>query len=117
MSLLILCSSFTLAETFDVSITNFIFTPNDLTIKVGDTVRWTNNQGFHDVTADDNSFVSGAPSSDTFVFERTFNTVEEILYYCSVHSQPGRDINSFQNGKITVIAGTDPEPEIGRAHV
>jgi plastocyanin len=113
--LLILVCSIVSAETFDVSILNFRFIPNDLTIEVGDTVRWTNNQGFHDVVADDNSFSSGAASSAAFVFERTFNSVEEILYYCSVHSQPGRDIDDNMNGKITVIEGVaEPTFEINQ---
>jgi len=32
-----------------VVLTNNIFTPNTLTITVGDTVRWINEQGFHNV--------------------------------------------------------------------
>jgi len=101
--ILLLMSSLVSAETFDVAIWNFKFTPNDLTISVGDTVRWTNTAGFHDVTEDNNVFSSGAASSSAFVFERTFNTIEEILYYCTVHSTPGQDINTNMNGKITVI--------------
>jgi plastocyanin len=104
----VLASSFVSAETVDVAISNFKFTPNEVTINVGDTVRWTNTEGFHDVTQDDGDFSSGAPSAEPYVFERTFNTVEEILYYCTVHSVPGRDINVFMNGKINVIAGQEP---------
>jgi plastocyanin len=41
------------AATFDVAVQNNSFSPNNLTIEVGDTVRWTNNSGrTHDVTAD-----------------------------------------------------------------
>jgi len=112
MKYLILCltivSNILVAETFDVSISNFKFTPNDLTIKVGDTVRWTNNGGFHDVTEDNNVFSSGAASSSTFVFEHTFTSVQEVLYYCTVHSTPGRDINQFMNGRIVVEALEEP---------
>ena len=47
------------ATTHDVVVGNNFFSPNNLTIEVGDTVRWTNNAGgSHDVTADDNSFAS-----------------------------------------------------------
>lgn len=89
------------AATHDVSVLNNRFSPNDLTIAVGDTVRWTNNAGFHDVTADDGSWASQTSSS--FVFERTFNSVEEVRYYCTVHSAPGRDIATSMNGRINVI--------------
>jgi len=98
------------AETFEVAITNFQFTPNDLEIEVGDTVRWTNNSGFHDVTDDGNNFSSGLPSSSPFVFEQTFNSVEEIRYHCTVHSGPGRDINASMNGRINVINSQVVEP-------
>jgi len=89
------------AVTHDVLVGNNFFSPNDLTIEVGDTVRWTNNSGFHDVTADDGSFNS--VTSNSFTYERTFNSVAEILYYCTVHSSPGLNINSNMNGRINVV--------------
>ena len=90
-----------LAETWDVTVGNNFFSPNDLTIQVGDTVRWTNNSGFHDVTADDGSWASQTASS--FTYSQTFNSVEEVLYYCSVHSEPGRNIQTSMNGRINVV--------------
>lgn len=90
-----------MAETHDVLVGNDFFEPNDLTITVGDTVRWTNNSGFHDVAADDGSWTSETSSS--FIYERTFNSVEEVLYYCTVHSVPGQDINANMNGRLNVI--------------
>lgn len=98
-----------IAATHDVTVGNNFFSPNDLTIEVGDTVRWTNNSGrTHDVTADDFSWASQTSSS--FVFERTFNTVEEVLYHCTVHSSPGRDIDERQNGRITVTGIAENQP-------
>ena len=93
------------ATTHDVTVGNNFFSSNDLTIEVGDTVRWTNNSGgTHDVTADDASFASQTSSS--FVFSLTFTSIEEVLYYCSVHSSPGQDRSSSMNGRITVVAAT-----------
>jgi plastocyanin len=93
------------ATTHDVAVGNNTFSPNDLTIEVGDTVRWTNSSGrTHDVTADDGSFASTTSSS--FTYSRTFTNIEEILYYCSVHSSAGRDRNTFMNGRINVVAAT-----------
>jgi plastocyanin len=89
------------AATHDVTVRNTFFTPNNITIAVGDTVRWTNNAGLHDVKADDNSFSS--PTATSFVFSRTFMSVAEVRYYCSVHSSPGQNINTNMNGRINVV--------------
>jgi plastocyanin len=93
------------ATTHDVSVSNNFFSPNDLTIEVGDTVRWTSNAGMnHDVTADDRSFASETSSS--FTYSRMFSSIEEVLYYCSVHSSPGRNRVSSMNGRINVVAAS-----------
>jgi plastocyanin len=103
---LLLATPAALAAVHDVTVGNNFFSPNDLTIEVGDTVRWTNNAGFHDVTADDFSWNS--PTSSSFVYERTFNSVEEVLYHCTVHSSPGRNINTNQNGRLNVVDSGGP---------
>ena len=84
------------------------FSPNDLTIEVGDTVRWINADGgnTHDVTADDFSFNS--VTAPGFTFEMTFNSVAEILYHCSVHSSPASSGGTLQNGRINVVAADTP---------
>ena len=71
--------------THNVSVGNFSFTPAEITINVGDIVRWTNTGGAHNVVADDNSFTSGAVSSSAWVYEHTFNSVGMNPYYCSPH--------------------------------
>jgi PKD repeat protein len=92
------------AVTHDVSISGLRFVPNNLTIEVGDTVRWSNSGGTHDVTADDGSW--GSVTSASWVYSRTFNSVEEVRYHCSVHSSPGANINTSMNGRISVVAAT-----------
>jgi plastocyanin len=110
---LLLSAPAALAAVHDVTVGNNFFNPNNLTIEVGDTVRWTNNSGIHDVTADDFSWNS--PTSGSFVYERTFNTVEEVLYHCTVHSSPGLNINSFMNGRLNVVEADGPAFLINRA--
>jgi len=102
------CSA-SMAATHVVMVNDDYFSPNDLTITVGDTVRWENPAGGvpHNVTADDNSFVS--TTNVQFTYEHTFNSVGEILYYCSIHSAPGKNRNTFMNGRIIVEEGT-PTP-------
>ena len=97
----LLLPSLALSATHDVTVRSNFFTPNNLTIEVGDTVRWTNSGGLHDVTADDGSFASVTSSS--FTFSRTFMSVAEVLYHCSVHSSPGLNISSNMNGRINVV--------------
>ncbi len=68
-----------------VQISNFSFSPAVLTVKVGDTVTWTNQDSMgHSATADDKSF-------DTGVLDQgksgtgTFSKAGTYIYHCSVH--------------------------------
>jgi len=91
----LLCTSAaTAATTHKVSVIDFrVFVPNDITIAVGDTVRWTNpvsrSGSPHDVTAEDGSWAS--PQAESFVFEHTFNTEGEFRYYCAYHDPNDND--------------------------
>lgn len=72
-----------------VSIANFAFAPNIITVHVGDTVTWKNNDGVtHTVTSDANStvaFNSGSlVSGSTFTF--TFSSAGDYWYHCNIHS-------------------------------
>lgn len=92
----------------NVSVTNFSFTPAQLTISAGDVVRWTNNAGTHNVVADDNSFTSGPVSSSAWVYEFTFNLPGTNPYYCELHGGPG---GSGMSGVIFVQEATDINDE------
>jgi plastocyanin len=77
------------------------FTPKFPTIDVGDTVRWTNMGGFHNVSADDGTFRNGDPSNTQWTFERTFNSPGTVGYHCEAHGSPGGGMF----GTITVTGG------------
>lgn len=68
------------------------FVPADVSVAVGDTVTWTNDDTVnHDVTADDKSFSSGdagnlAPGDK---FEHKFDKAGTFKYVCTVH--PGME--------------------------
>lgn len=113
-TLLVLFSvfSYNFAQTLhDVSIVGFSFSPDDLTISVGDNVRWTNNSGIpHNVVADDGSFSSGDPTTD-WVFTQVFNTVGDFRYYCSLHGGPG---GSGMAGIIRVESATDVNDNVAK---
>ena len=72
--------------TVDVTIANFAFSPDTLTVKVGTTVKWTNqDSATHNVTAEDNSFKSGdLNQGDSFSF--TFTTAGTYAYRCGFHA-------------------------------
>lgn len=69
-----------------VTIVDFAFQPADLTVKVGDTVTWTNTGNApHTVRWDD-----GTPASDRLAkggvpYERTFETAGTFTYACGIH--------------------------------
>ncbi|MBZ4322144.1 plastocyanin/azurin family copper-binding protein [Streptomyces huiliensis] len=70
-----------------VSIRDFAFHPGELTVNVGETVTWTNDdtETDHTVTADDGSFGS-APFPPRGTFSHTFTTRGRVPYHCSLHS-------------------------------
>src|SRR3989344_3524102 len=72
-------------KTYDIEIKDFAFTSSSLTIKKGDSVRWTNRDSVdHTATADNNAFDSPLLSDDeSFTF--TFNNAGEFSYYCKPH--------------------------------
>jgi plastocyanin len=76
-----------LAADSAVSISNFAFDPDSVTIQVGDTVTWTNNDGTaHTATAIGGSFDTGniGPGASDSV---TFDTAGTFAYVCSIHPQ------------------------------
>jgi plastocyanin len=65
------------------------FTPADLTINVGDTVRWNNQGGYHNVMSDDGSFTSGPASTSAWTYNRVFTSAGDFRYYCVAHGSAG----------------------------
>ncbi len=66
-----------------VSISNFAFNPQQLTVAKGTTVQWTNNDSVaHSVNSDlfNSPLISTGQS-----FEFTFNSTGSFDYHCAVH--------------------------------
>ena len=71
---------------FKVEINNFAFNPSEITVKVGDTVTWTNqDSAAHNVKAEDGSFSSSSLGKGD-VFSYTFNTAGTYAYKCGFHA-------------------------------
>src|SRR6266481_3500615 len=67
-----------------VSIMNFSFTPNSLTVKVGTKVTWTNHDSVtHTVTANQGAFNSPVLPGSSFSF--TFTKAGTYAYHCMIH--------------------------------
>ena len=67
------------------SIVNFAFTPANLTVPKGSTVRWTNtDSAAHTVTADSGGF-SSSTLADGGTFSHEFTTTGTFAYHCAIH--------------------------------
>lgn len=93
--LLVLClvsSSFATIHT--VTVSGLSFTPANITVFHGDTVRWNKTDAdFHNVAEASGTpvFRSGEPNSNPFVYEFVFNTplIGVYNYHCEVHEGVG----------------------------
>jgi plastocyanin len=68
-----------------VNIDNFTFTPVDVIIQPGTTVKWTNRDDIPHVVADKSlAWRSKALDTDDS-FEHTFNSAGKFEYFCTLH--------------------------------
>jgi len=77
-------------DTAEVGMQGIKFKPDSVTVKVGGTVNWTNNESVpHDVTKEDGpgpKFTSGNGNmmqGDTY--KQTFKEAGEVKYVCTIH--------------------------------
>lgn len=82
------------------------FTPSYLLIYRGDTVKFVNDGGLHNVHADDNRFIcslncttNNAPSTEAWQAIVRFDRLGSFGYYCEAHG----DLTSGMRGMIEVI--------------
>ena len=88
-----------------VAIGGFAFSPATITVAVGDTITWTNNDPqTHTATADDASWNSGNIAGGGGTKAVTFTTAGTFPYHCAIHSS--------MTGTVTVTAAA-PAPGAG----
>lgn len=81
-------------KSLSVNIVNYVYTPKDLEIVLGETVTWTNKDFVaHTITSVNGEFDSGEIERGER-FSYTFNDVGEYEYYCTLHP--------YMRGKIIV---------------
>ncbi len=77
------------AGTVLISMQDFAFGPQVVTIKTGDTVRWTHVGEFpHTVKADNQAWGSDTLNTGE-IYEQTFATPGVYAYYCTLHGSAG----------------------------
>ena len=71
--------------TVQAAIDNFAYTPKELTVRAGSTVRWTNKDDIpHTVTSESGLFSSPVMDSNQ-TFQFTFEKPGKFLYFCKLH--------------------------------
>jgi len=76
-------SAYAAGET-SIAIDNFTFAPQELTLKVGDSVTWTNHDDIPHTIVSAGKFRSKTLDTDgTFSF--TFTAAGDYKYFCSLH--------------------------------
>ena len=91
-----------IAATSAVTIQSSAFAPASVTVRVGDTVGWTNRDPFsHTSTSDTGAWDTGvitAGGSRSF----TFGSAGTFAYHCSIHA--------FMHGTVVVQGASTPQP-------
>jgi plastocyanin len=81
------------------------WSPDDVTIDMGDKVTWNNAGGVHNVEFEDGSYTQPPqPSSDQWTVERTFDTAGVFRYQCGFHG-------ASMAGAVRVRDATGQVPE------
>jgi len=93
------------------------FSPQTVTIRIGDTVVWNNVSGIHNVNSDTGLFTSGSPTAAPWSFSFTFATAGSFGYHCQPHGSPGNGMfgTIVVLDSIELAHGSDMNEELGGA--
>jgi plastocyanin len=88
----------------DIATSGSSFSPANVTVNIGDTVRWTNTGGTHNVNGTTGTFPSNPESfgnalGSGWVFKHKFTTVGDYDYRCDQH---------FGAGMVGIVTVVDP---------
>ncbi len=99
------------AQEVVVEVRSNVFTPKELTIQVGQTVRWNNVQGVHNVNgsqaaypSNPASFGNGTAAGPPWTYDFTFAVPGVYEYRCDPHFALG------MVGKVTVVGSNNMYP-------
>ena len=103
------------AATIDVNVNSFLYSPDPITVNVGDTVRWTNGSVMtHTVTSGANCTADGQWDSGSLrpggTFSRVFDTPGSFAYFCAIATHCA---SLGMEGTVIVQSATaQPRPDI-----
>jgi len=89
------------ATTVDVHISNFTYNPQHVTVNVGDSVRWINDDSVPHTARSGTSFTpsgvfdTGNIPAHTMSAPIQFNTAGQIFYYCNTHKSGMTQGNNY----------------------
>jgi len=97
-----------------VTVSNYAFSPKELTISVGDTVIWNNIQGMHNVngtmgTYPNNPESFGNSTGSGWTYKHVFNITGNYDYRCDPHFALGMTGQIFVEGPATGYNSDVPE--------
>jgi len=74
-------------QNYPINISNFSFNPQEVKIKVGDSVSWLNNDSMqHKVASVSGNEISSELLPKGASYKHTFNTPGTYTYYCTIHT-------------------------------
>lgn len=94
-----------LAASRAVTIADLAFAPPAVTVSVGETVTWTNNDPqVHTATADDGSWSAGNIAGNGGIGAVVYSKAGTFPYHCEIHPQ--------MTGTVTVVAAAGPSASV-----
>jgi plastocyanin len=90
------------AATSAVTIQGSAFNPPTMTVRVGDTVTWTNRDAVAHTSTSDTAAWDSPVLADGASFSHMFTAAGTFAYHCSIHT--------FMKGTIVVQAAATPAP-------
>lgn len=112
--LVYLSTNLSAQTSYSVTVSNYQFSPKNLTITAGDEVVWTNSSGSHNVDGETGTFPSNPVSFGNSIgvgwtYKFTFNTPGTYNYQCDPHAAMGMVGQIVVNPKIAT--STNPITE------
>jgi len=106
LTLLIITSTPSFAATVAVNIQDFLFQPKNVTINLGDSVKWTNKGGAPHTTTSDTALWNSGVLATNASFTRIFDKEGKFTYHCSIHAG--------MTGTVTVRTVEQTKIKIGK---
>jgi len=105
--LLIFIVSDSYSTTWNINVSNFVFTPSSVSVSVGDTVKWNWISGNHTTTCDGSAFTSRPPGAASW--NSTINSgIPSFKYVVTVAGTYNYKCTFHAPGMVGIISATSP---------